>query len=374
MPSSPSFRFPPIYPVFIAVLSLSGPASPRTIAIAQAFLGALTCVMFLLLAIRILPFGWAFVVALIYALHPGAIASASAILSETVFTALLVSAILMLSTSLQKDRLSLTAAAGLTLGLAVLCRSIVLLLPFVIFGAMLLRRQRRSVAHGLVLIVAVLLIVTPWSIQRSRVAGRFIPIQDQYAAAALFYVASRSDWDQNLVCWACVTEESKKLVAAATAGRSHEGEKENIKADKILFDKAMQQIGQDPLKYFLSRVRSFPHLFLTSYDSFTGTFESYGALLAQRAFVRLSEKIFLFLVFSLAPLLLGIAGLIFSRTSVSATLYGCVWLYLLIAHLPLWVEPRFWLPATPFLLLSAGLGASKLWERFSKGRRKKEKG
>jgi 4-amino-4-deoxy-L-arabinose transferase-like glycosyltransferase len=364
MPLTPSVRFPPLYPTFIATLSLSGHSSPLAIAVAQAILGALTAVMMLLLALRVLPFNWACFVALTYALHPGGIASASAILTETLFTAIVVCAIWVLAGSLQKNNLWLTAAGGLMLGLAILCRSMVLLLPFGIFGVILLQRRRRSFAHGLALIIGALLVIAPWTIRSSRVAGRLITVQDQYAVAAAFYVATRWDWNQNLVCWSCFTEEAKGLVAAAR--RSDDGEKEELRADKILLSKGIQGIRQSPGEYVASRARSFPYLFLSSYDSFTGIYRSYGILLAERDVLRLSAKLFLLFVFSLAPFLLGVVGLISSVESTPAMLCASVWVYMLVFHIPLWVEPRYWLPAIPFLLLSAGFGASKLWHRFGK--------
>lgn len=74
-PFAPSIRFPPLYPAFIAALSWSGHPSPLVIATVQAVLGALTAVMLMLMTRTFLPSRWAFLTALLYALHPGAIAS-----------------------------------------------------------------------------------------------------------------------------------------------------------------------------------------------------------------------------------------------------------------------------------------------------------
>jgi hypothetical protein len=41
-----------------------------------------------------------------------------------------------------------------------------------------------------------------------------------------------------------------------------------------------------------------------------------------------------------------------------------VWLYILVANLPLWVEYRFWIPAVPFVFISAAQGAHFLARKF----------
>jgi 4-amino-4-deoxy-L-arabinose transferase-like glycosyltransferase len=369
VPPAPSIRFPPLYSAFIAALSWTGTTSPLVVATFQSILDAATAVILLLMARTLVPLKWAFLVALAYSLHPGVIASSRAILAETLFTAILVCAVWTLSLSLKRDRLRMTALSGIIFGVAILCRPVVLLLPLALFGViLLLLRPRRAISHGLVLVGMAFLVVTPWSIRSSRVAGRFVTVQDFTVVAGLFYTATRWDWDQKDQSWLWphYTEELGGLLAAAEAERSTNAKvgEEEIRADRVLFREGIRNIRENPGKYLVSRARSVPYLVITSYDTFTGIHQPYETLLAERDVPRLAVKLFLLSAFSLVPFLLGIVGLPSSRESTTAALCALVWLYMLVFYLPLWVEPRYWVPATPFLLVSATLGANRLRQRF----------
>lgn len=370
-PLTPSIRFPPLYPAFIAAVSWTGTPSAFTVAAVQSVLDAATAVVLLLLARTAVARRWALAVALTYALHPGMLRPARAVISETLFTALLVCAVWTLSRGVRSDRLRATALSGVVFGAAILCRPIALLLPFTLSCVViLLRPSRRAFAHGLVLVGAAALVVTPWSLRSSRAAGRFVAVQDSTVVAALFYTASRWDWDQRdeTRLWPQYVEEQRRLVAAAEADgeAGANGGRKEVRADKILFREGVRNIREHPGEYLASRARSLPHLVVTSFDAFTGINRSYETLLAERDGRRLAAKLLLSTTFSLLPLLLGIAGLPSSREGGAAALCAGVWLYVLVMYSPLWVEARYWVPATPFLLVSAARGASRLWRRFGR--------
>lgn len=368
-PFAPSIRWPPLYPAFIAALSWTGNPSIFVVATAQSVLDSMTAVMLLFMARTLLPLKWAFFVALVYALHPGMIPSSRAILTETLFAALLVSAIWALALSFRSDRMRMTALSGLILGLAILCRPIALFLPFILSSVIvLMRRSRRSIVQGLVLVGIALLVITPWSIRSSRVAGRFVAVQDSSVLASLFYVATRWDWDQkdSAQLWPRLAAETKRLIAAEVASDStnSNGKLQQVRVSEILFREGLRNIRANPVKYLASRARSFPYLFVTSYDSLTGINQSLGEVAARRDVPRLAVKLLLLVIFSLLPFSLAIIGLIHSTRNVTAAVCAIVWLYVLVFFIPLWLEPRYWLPCVPFLLISAALGAHSLWHRF----------
>jgi hypothetical protein len=60
-------------------------------------------------------------------------------------------------------------------------------------------------------------------------------------------------------------------------------------------------------------------------------------------------------VFAVAPLALAILSLRRRCVQASTALAtsASVWIFTLAAHTPLWISPRFWIPAVPFLLVSA---------------------
>jgi hypothetical protein len=137
-----------------------------------------------------------------------------------------------------------------------------------------------------------------------------------------------------------------------------------LRVDRLLIEEGIRNIRANPGKYLASRAKNFPYLIITSYDSATGINQSFGTTLAQRDFPRLGVKVLLLIMFSLIPLVLAITGLAAFRKNIVAALSATVWLFVLVFYLPLWVEPRYWTPCVPFLLVSAALGASSLWHRF----------
>ncbi|MES1254720.1 MAG: glycosyltransferase family 39 protein [Acidobacteriota bacterium] len=343
-PFALSIRFPPLYPVFIGMLSGLGFTSVYAVAMVQALLGAFTGVLVFLLARSMVPLKWASAVGVMYALHPGAVASTSTILAESLFTALLVAAVWVLSVSVRTDRLRLTAVGALLLGLAMLCRPLVLMWPFVFCGVVLLGRARRAFAHGLVLLVVTALAIAPWSMRASRVAGH-LALQDPVVVAGLFCVASHWDWEQTLFNWVAFRTHPQRSSAAG------------------LFREGVRSIRASPGRYLASRVRAVPYLFISSFDVFTGIYQSYNRLWAGRDWLRLSIKLGLLSAFSLVPLALAMLGLLASRANTTSMLCASVWLYMLLFFLPLWVEPRYWLPAVPFLLVTGGVGANAISTR-----------
>ena len=74
-------------------------------------------------------------------------------------------------------------------------------------------------------------------------------------------------------------------------------------------------------------------------------------------------KVSLLVIFSALPLALALVGLAAARRAPAAGVCASVWLYTAAALLPVWAEYRYWVPATPFLLVGAVAGAYELWRR-----------
>ena len=373
-PFTPTVRFPPLYPAFLAVLNWLG-ASLSGVAVTQAIISSI-CVVLLFLLARMVTARLAFIAALVYALHPGAIAATRSILSETVFTFLLLSGILLLVTGLKREKIRLVAFGGVFIGLAILCRPVVMLLPFVLAGVIVIHRKlARRYLYGLLLLALSLGTIAPWAVRSSLVADRLVMIQDSSVVATLFYVPTRLDWDQadEVNLWPRMSGEVERL-RTAEIERGDPAAKD-APAHRLLIRAGLRNIWAHPLDYFARRLRTHPYHFLTSYDSFTGINSSLGTLVRQRDLFRLVIKLCLLVAFSLVPFVLAVIGLIPSRKNFAALLAATVWVYLLVLYFPLWVEPRYWLPAIPFLLVNAAVGASscldlprQFHERFTKQR------
>jgi 4-amino-4-deoxy-L-arabinose transferase-like glycosyltransferase len=362
-PFTPSIRRAPLYSFFLAPLVGAEGVSVNRAAAAQTVIDAAVAVLALLLAHAALSLRWAAAAGVAYAIHPGAIYFSTNILSEPLFTALNVAGALLLLYGLSRDRPALSALGGVAFGLATLCRPISLPLPLLLVGVSLFVAPRlpRRWLHAALLVACAALVMAPWLARCARVSGQFVLVQGY--TQVIFYVATRPDWDQKDEerLWPRFAQEDpygKRLMAARTP-------REVLEADRFGRQSGWQNIRARPRAYLASRARNFPHLFITSFDMFTGLNRSFGQLLRERDAPRLALKLSLLLAFSLAPLLLGVVGLAGGRRNLSAAFCAVVWVYTLLAHLPMWVEYRYWLPAVPFLLVGAAVGARLVAARLA---------
>ena len=122
-----------------------------------------------------------------------------------------------------------------------------------------------------------------------------------------------------------------------------------VEADHFGVAETLRNIRHNPRGYVRLRLRTLPHLFLSSFDSFTGIDRSFRQLLASRDVPHITVKFLMMAVFSVAPLILGVFGLPSIRRNSVALLCASIWLTTLVVHMPMWIESRFWLPAVPFL-------------------------
>lgn len=105
---------------------------------AQALLGSITVVLTFILALSIFPLRWALVAALLTALCPHLVAMEGYVLTETLFTFVLVAACVLLVFASRNGRWPLGAVAGVLLGFEVFIRpAAILLVPFAALACLL---------------------------------------------------------------------------------------------------------------------------------------------------------------------------------------------------------------------------------------------
>ncbi len=163
----------PGYPLFLTAIYTAAGVSPLPVRLCQALLDVLSCFMVFLLGRRLLGERPARIAAALYAVFPLCILYVTTLMSETVFTALLLLFLLLLpDRPEQRGRL---VWAGIAAGCAVLFRTTALILPLavaVIPG--LSGRSLPSRVRPLVLIAGTMaLVILPWLARNEAVFGRF---------------------------------------------------------------------------------------------------------------------------------------------------------------------------------------------------------
>src|SRR5699024_9132339 len=114
--------------------------------------------------------------------------------------------------------------------------------------------------------LGVALVTAPWAARTSSVAGELLLVQG-YSAAS-FYPTTRLDIDQRdqNELWPRLRAEDPNWQEVGRASTPPEV----MEADRRLRAAAIENIRRDPAAYVASRLRLWPQLVLTSFDSFTG--------------------------------------------------------------------------------------------------------
>ncbi len=339
-PFTPTIRRPPVYPAFLSLLYLLRMNTTLQIAMLQAGIGALCCLLVFHLAKQVTTERWATLAACYCAVFPASITLANSVSSETLFTLLLLSSVALAVEGIRRKSAAIIALAGATLSLSALCRPISLPLT-AIFALILAFRSPRKFASFFVLGAS--LALAPWAVRTSLVSHAFVPIQG-YSAANI-YLASQWWVDQKDYGAAMRGFEGSPYGLALRAAQHPS---ETARADKMGSELARRNIMKAPKAYLLSRLKSWPYLFITSFGG-----ASLRECWTRRYFGQLAVKLSLLLAFSIGPIALAVLSL--RRVTENPPLAFCnaVWIYTLVVHLPLWVEYRFWVPAFPFLAICA---------------------
>jgi 4-amino-4-deoxy-L-arabinose transferase-like glycosyltransferase len=362
----PSIRRAPGYPYFLAFLQSieGGEVSQWSVGFVQSVLDALTGAAVFLLARKVVSKPLALAAAVFYILHPGAIARTRLLLTESLFTFLLIFGVLALIEAFEKEKKWLLVFAGFLFGLVVLTRPLAIIFPFLTILAVCFKfKSGKKYWYSAIFGVICLLTLAPWLVRCYKVSGRFVFVQG--VSAFQFYAPTRVDleqWDEKKL-WKeyfdphTTDEYLRKLAAAQTPA-------DFIEAEKTGRAIAFANIKAHPKEYLISRAKTYPYFFITSFDNFTGINNSYRELLAAGSFSALTVKILLLLVFSLLPFVLSVIGLLRAARNTTALICALLWISVLLIHLPLWVEYRFWVPFVPFQIISAAAGLAVLRARF----------
>jgi 4-amino-4-deoxy-L-arabinose transferase-like glycosyltransferase len=179
-PGQPTSIRPPLYPALLAGIWAVSPGNLQAVRALQILLGLATATLVYVLGARVYgPTAGALAAAACW-LYPSFIFFNFLILTETLFTFLLVAFVLLSVLLVQTPRGWLALTCGLVLGLAALTRSILWPLPLILCPllAVLIRAPlARRVALPCLLLAGYALVVTPWAVRNTKLQ-RVVTIVD----------------------------------------------------------------------------------------------------------------------------------------------------------------------------------------------------
>jgi len=326
----------------------------------QLFIGSLSCGLIYLLALRVVPYGWALATGLVAATYAPFVAHDGIFLSESLVVFLNTCALLCFWEGRRRASIGWWALGGVAWGLSAITRpNIVLLGIFVLWWAWGSERsQRRRNLQGAVAACAVAaLFVGTITLRNWRVGGEFIPVMSD--GGIVFYIAN-NELDRGLsYCWPRheplfplgqidPTHRIAREVASKLAGRPLSiGE-----TSAYWFAQGWEFIRERPWQWLVLSARKLWY-FCNDYEV-PDTMAQHWALsgLAGRQWRHFGE---------VAPLLALGCLLALRRWNQLGLLLGVIVVYALTSVL-LGVESRYRLPMMPAALVLAAAGAHWLWE------------
>lgn len=204
-PGPSAFR-PPLYPLTLAgayAITGTGDESDRWLGgrLQQALIGTAVVALIALIALQLWGPLTALIAAAIAAAYPPLIFAGTSLLTEPLFTALLLGGVAaLLRYRLADPRVRWLVAAGACAGLAALTRGNgVAVVVALALGAWVMRPRLalRSLARPAIVVATAALVVAPWTIRNAVELDAFVPLTTQagFAAGGQYNdVAKRYDW------------------------------------------------------------------------------------------------------------------------------------------------------------------------------------
>lgn len=389
-PYAPDSLRTPTYPAFLALIyAVAGPHPVAAIAV-QVVLSALTCVLTYRLGEQLWGNHERWIAGLLLAVSLGSIVYANYLLTETLFTFLLVAACERLVAYWRGRSERDLALVGLALGLAILCRPIAAYLPLVMIVLMVAMHWpsiRQALRSALILALVTVLLVGPWVVRNWMACG--VPTLSSIANYnLLFYNAVSLEADLRGIGQEATRQEMQRDVEAMLADLGLANASDAQKA-QVYGRLAWDIIKRHPLRYALLHLRCDLNMFLPNVTEFL---EQLGLTRGGRGTLSVLNEQGLwaairhyfgdqvYLLFATLPFM-AILGLTYGGGLVGTAVLLCqrAWFPLalllsVIAYFALLpgapAHPRFRVPIMPHICLLAAVGLTSVWRGWCKRRRR----
>lgn len=165
----------PGFPAFILAVFYFFGYSHIPVIITQIFLGALTCVLFYIIVSRYVKDRTALLVSIIFALDLPALFFTNKVMSETLFSFMLLIFIYFFLKFASEGKLLYLAAAGITAGLVTLVRPVLFyfgIFSLIIFLIYNFKDFKRLIINLAVFNICIIMVVAPW-VYRNHILGSY---------------------------------------------------------------------------------------------------------------------------------------------------------------------------------------------------------
>ena len=242
---TPTAWRPPAYPVFLAGIYKIIGVNVLRATIVQTILGGLTVLMLTVLGTMILDWRRALIAGVVAALYPAFVWLPRLLLSENLSLFLLLLSLGTIILYLRTSRMVWMIVFGLLCALNTIVRGANLMLPIAVALGLLFtqwRNWRQLVTPLLVMLVAFIVTLLPWTIRNYRVFHHPIPIATQDGVT--LYGSYWPPQHNGKLIWGTLPgNEDPAILAAAQSG-------DEVLASRYLNQLTLQRLREDPGFFF----------------------------------------------------------------------------------------------------------------------------
>jgi len=343
--SVPMIRRVPLYPLFLALIYRSCGHSVGAVRVLQMFLVASTALIGYLTARVIFKGKSSFLTLLLIGLWPPLIVFSTRIMSEILNTFLLSLTTLCLVVLLRRRGMMLAFISGLLIGITTLCKATTVLFPIFVFLFLILvyRSKKEALYHGLIVIFAAAIAISPWTIRNYLQFKSFIPVQ-LGVSPALWVGPDISKGGR----WQGESKMPHHQFSKGLRG-------DHLYAEKYYFNESIGNIKENPAGYLILLVKKAGGFWRRPS---VGGVERFGL---KKILIRGSNYLLHYLV-----IVFGIIGsiLVFKRKILLAYPLILIVFYYTVMYALLFAEPRYHIPVLPGLLILVVYGFSRTLARL----------
>ncbi|MFC1668448.1 ArnT family glycosyltransferase [Chlamydiota bacterium] len=237
----------PLYPFMIAFLMLLKGSTLLYLRLTHIFFDSLTACSLFFIGRKVFSHRIGILAGFLYVVYPLALWRIAFVSKEIVFTFLLLLVVLFLIRSIESKQNRHFFMTGLILGIANLCRPILLVFPCV-FGIVYFIKNtevffKKKCLHVFLLIMGMCLVIFPWTYRNYALYEQVIPVATERGGLAIFignFYPTRGGW-----------EGPKKQLweeAVITIDLENQG-KTLVERDRVYYKKAIEAIVKNPVQF-----------------------------------------------------------------------------------------------------------------------------
>lgn len=383
----PSALRTPVYPIFLAVIYKLFGESHFFVVLVQTLIGLATIYLTYLLSTKLLPSQKKPIGILFFAFGLESSLGPFYVMTETLFTFLLVCILLCFLIYRQSININYgwLAVGGVLTGLAILCRPIALYFPAVILLFILWEHRRdfkRWLASSAIYVFMVLICVIPWIVRNNRLLG--IPVVSTITGDSLyFYSANALLAHQQQIGFF----ESQQVLYPALDQALLDANLQNTESNRYRMEVYMARkiILSEPFTYLYVHLRESMKIFLPGTASLRDALgqsehdldlwdllQTQGLFSSLKEYFRQTNGLQLIL---LPFVILLIVTCLFGFWGMWILLRNKNWFELLVLSMPVFYfillsgpgsYSRFRIPIMPFLSIVAGIGIETIKNNHGK--------